>query len=129
VSERQLALTAVRAGNFAEAQTRIGAILQRCIELGPATCGPNTLAVLHRDLGIVLAKLNRHDDAVASFGRALTYNREIHLQSEFDSEAVKSAYAKARAQSAHVQICASPPLTESCSHRSSAGSTSACDSK
>lgn len=90
--ERRKAMLEYELGEYPAAHLRLRAAIQQCTARR-AKCDKMTLAVLWRDLGIVLAGgLKKPEPAVGAFRKALKYYEAIAVPKQYLSPTVQSAY-------------------------------------
>jgi len=82
------------ATNFAEAEKKLRAGLKMC---GTSACSAQTVARLHRDLGVVLvAGMSRFEDGKKEFGEALKADPNIALEKDLVTPEVDQAFQAAK---------------------------------
>jgi hypothetical protein len=82
------------ATNFAEAEKKLRAGIKMC---GGNACTPQTVARLHRDLGVVLvAGMSRAEDGRKEFAEALKVDPNIALEKDLVTPEVEAAFQAAK---------------------------------
>jgi hypothetical protein len=98
------------ATNFAEAEKKLRSGIKMC---GGNACSAQTVARLHRDLGVVLvAGMNRPDDGKKEFGEALKADPNIALEKDLVTPEVEAAFQAAKGGGAAAPAAPATPAAK-----------------